>query len=117
MIRIQGTDLDPRPWPFLASTVAAPSWSPGRLIYGRWGHDAAEDVVACRVDETTFEVHCHGGTAAVARILSDLAALGISTVSAGEQRHPDPLGEIDALLIQSSTLRAADLILSLRYIW
>jgi len=56
-----------------------------RPIAGRWGRTAAEDVVVCRLSETEFEVQCHGGEAAVRRILGDLAELGFSTVDADTQ--------------------------------
>jgi tRNA modification GTPase len=49
----------------------------GRIVFGRWGRNATgEEVVACRKSETVAEVHCHGGSAAVSRILDDLAAAG-----------------------------------------
>lgn len=53
-----------------------------RVCFGRWGHEAAEDVVACRVSEDVVEIHCHGGDAAVARIVSDLEARGCARVLA-----------------------------------
>ncbi len=85
-----------------------------RLIYGRWGWTAAEDVVVCRLNETDFEVHCHGGDAAVARILADLTALGITTITAEEQ-HAARMGsiraELDAAVTKALTLRTADWLL------
>jgi tRNA modification GTPase len=50
--------------------------SVGKIVYGRWGSASGEEVVACRVDEETIELHCHGGEAAAARILADLAQHG-----------------------------------------
>ena len=47
-----------------------------RIIYGRWGNEPAEDVIACRRSEQCLEVHCHGGVAAVRRIIDDLVAAG-----------------------------------------
>jgi len=63
----------------------------GRIVFGRWGaatsaRSAAgeliqgEEVVACRRSETNIEVHCHGGTAAVAAIVSDLSAAGAQRI-------------------------------------
>ncbi|MDZ4783012.1 MAG: GTPase [Planctomycetia bacterium] len=49
-----------------------------QIMYGRWGSKSGEEVVVCRVDEETIEVHCHGGEAAAARILADLAQHGAS---------------------------------------
>src|SRR5262245_54471533 len=48
----------------------------GRLVFGRWGREPGEEVVVCRHDETTTDIHCHGGDAASSRILADLAAAG-----------------------------------------
>jgi tRNA modification GTPase len=46
------------------------------IAYGRWGTEPAEDVVACRRSAELIEIHCHGGVAAVNRILTDLTAAG-----------------------------------------
>ena len=71
----------------------------GRVRYGQWqlssaiGQPAAlqvacdqttslaEQVVVCRTDDETIEVHCHGGTAVCQAILSDLAEAGCTIVS------------------------------------
>lgn len=47
-----------------------------RIAFGLWGHDPGEEVVVCRVAEQQCEVHCHGGDAAVARVLSQLRDAG-----------------------------------------
>lgn len=53
----------------------------GRLCYGHWMSDStSEDVVVCRTAESTVEVSCHGGRAAVNRILDSLKAEGASIV-------------------------------------
>lgn len=53
----------------------------GRLCYGHWVSDrSSEDVVVCRTDESTVEVSCHGGRAAVNRILDTLTTAGASIV-------------------------------------
>ncbi|MGC1274950.1 MAG: GTPase [Planctomycetaceae bacterium] len=52
-----------------------------RVVFGRWGGDPAEDVVVCRVAGDRFEVSCHGGDAAVKRILGQLESLGVKRVS------------------------------------
>lgn len=85
-----------------------------RLNYGRWGTSSPEDVVVCRLNETDFEVHCHGGEAAVARILSDLAARAIPTVTA-EVQHAARVGviqaELDTAVTQAVTLRTSEILL------
>lgn len=53
--------------------------SVGRLCYGYWQSDEfREDVVVCRTDEATIEVSCHGGRAAIDRVLESLRLAGAS---------------------------------------
>jgi len=47
-----------------------------QIVYGRWGNEPCEDVIAIRRGELRIEVHCHGGAAAVRRIVDDLTAAG-----------------------------------------
>lgn len=86
---------------------------PGRLIFGRWGGDPAEDVVLC-ILERTLEIHCHGGEAAAARILDDLAHSGCRVVAWPEMAKAvqGPLeGELLETLAQATTLRTAAILL------
>ena len=53
----------------------------GRIVFGRWGTDAPEEVVVCRVAEGVVEIHCHGGELPARRILSDLECAGCEVVS------------------------------------
>ncbi|MDZ4684642.1 MAG: hypothetical protein SH850_06085, partial [Planctomycetaceae bacterium] len=85
----------------------------GRLLYGQWGLEPAEDVVVCRTDESSFEIHCHGGDAAVTRILGDLGQRGIATVSAevpSRRRGTVLESELRTALSQALTARTADMI-------
>src|SRR5437867_10563942 len=52
----------------------------GRVCFGQWGRETSEDVVVCRDGEDSLEVHCHGGSAAVQRILADLQQTGCEIV-------------------------------------
>jgi tRNA modification GTPase len=54
----------------------------GRIVFGRWGRDSTfdEDVVVCKRAIHHCEIHCHGGDAAVRRILEDLAQANFVTV-------------------------------------
>jgi tRNA modification GTPase len=86
----------------------------GRVVFGRWGRDVPEDVVVCRIDERTVEIHCHGGSAASRRILGDLQSAGAivalafeMTKLAGGRFQRDML----AALSSTRTLRTADLVL------
>lgn len=72
--------IDAATWPFRPANERPWNEQPfGQLLYGRWGD---EDVVVCRVNNDRCEIHCHGGDAAVHRILEDLAQLGHDTVAA-----------------------------------
>ncbi len=48
----------------------------GQIVYGRWGSATGEEIVACRLNDFTIELHCHGGHAAATRILADLSSHG-----------------------------------------
>lgn len=52
----------------------------GRIVFGQWGHQPREEVVVCRRDGNTTDMHCHGGDAAVRRILADLERAGCRIV-------------------------------------
>ncbi len=118
VIRVENVPPD---WAIAAHPVfrshRGDSWSAlpiNRLIYGHWGWTTPEDVIVCRLSETAFEIDCHGGDAAVARILADLAQLGISTVTAHEQLAALVgviQAELEAAVTQTLTLRTADLLL------
>ena len=41
------------------------AFAPGRILVGRWGAVAGEELVVCRRSEEEVEVHCHGGAAAI----------------------------------------------------
>lgn len=51
----------------------------GRIWYGKW---RGEEVVVCRLSDDEWEIHCHGGSAAVDAICIDLQTLG------GRRRPP-----------------------------
>ncbi len=51
-----------------------------QICFGQWSSGTIEEVVVCRDSENSFEVHCHGGHAAVQRILSDLQHAGCTIV-------------------------------------
>lgn len=63
------------------------------LCYGVWRDSEssgasvveAEEVVVCRTDVTSVEIHCHGGPAAIERILCQLEEVGIQRVGWCEQ--------------------------------
>jgi tRNA modification GTPase len=51
-----------------------------RIVYGNWQTDG-EDLVVCRRDSECVEVHCHGGSQAVATIVADLVSVGCVEIS------------------------------------
>mgnify|MGYP000353821296 CR=1 FL=1 len=83
----------------------------GRICYGQWGTDPGESVVVCRTGGDQLEVHCHGGRAAIDRILSDLAAVGFETHSG----HAPSLSLLDRecteALMRATTRRTAGILL------
>ena len=82
----------------------------GQIGFGRWGQLTAEDVVVCRTQPNVFELHCHGGDAAVRRILTDLARLDCEVVDWRSQLEAE-LGVCERehadALSRATTLRAA----------
>jgi len=88
-----------------------------RIVVGHFGdqQDAGEEIVARRVSDCEVLLHCHGGTAAVARIESLLAGQGTVVIdwptwAAGA--HDDPL-QAEALiaLAEATTERSAAILL------
>lgn len=85
-----------------------------RVCFGRWGADPGEEVVVCRIDPETVEICCHGGVAAVARIVRDLELRGARTTSWQEslrEQRSFVAAECLESLTQASTLRTAAILL------
>ncbi|MFG0332627.1 MAG: GTPase [Maioricimonas sp. JB049] len=84
----------------------------GRICYGQWGTQPGESVVVCRTAPDRLEVHCHGGRAAIDRILADLSGLGWET-----RTGPAPSGlttldrECAEALMRATTRRTAAVLL------
>ena len=76
-----------------------------QIHFGRWGSDPVEDVVVCRTGSQSYEIHCHGGDAAVRRILTELKSLGCEIVDWQSQCETDC--EHSNALSRATTLRAA----------
>jgi tRNA modification GTPase len=86
----------------------------GRVVFGRWGNDAVEEIVVCLIDDQTLEIHCHGGEAAASRILSDCAQVGCRVVPWNEMvRFAQGVLEAELLeaLSRATTLRTAEILL------
>jgi tRNA modification GTPase len=87
----------------------------GRIHVGRWGTAVPEEVVVCRLEPERIEVHCHGGAAALQRIVADLVQEGCSAVSwrawIGLQ-EPHPIrAAARVLLAEAQTERTAAVLL------
>ncbi|QDT65717.1 GTPase [Calycomorphotria hydatis] len=70
----------------------------GNVVFGHWGEadDAGtEEVVLCRTSSQECEIHCHGGMAAVRRIVGQLTTLGIQELGGWE-----PIGETSRLELE-----------------
>lgn len=82
---------------------------------GRWREVIGEEVVVTTARDDVWEIHCHGGRAPAAAILSDLAALGCATVDWSTwiaRDAPDPImQEARLALAATSTERAACVVL------
>jgi tRNA modification GTPase len=91
----------------------------GRIVFGHWGEmPHSEEVVVCRQSAEALEIHCHGGAAAVARIVEALAAAGCRIASWKEwlaTSAPDVLtAEADLALTEATTDRTAAILLDQR---
>jgi tRNA modification GTPase len=101
---------------FLAANARPLSQQPiGRIAFGQWSPDqiAGEDVVVCRTRPDVLEIHCHGGDAAVRRILADLNQADCEIVD-WRQQQADSTGELEAecaeILSRASTWRTAEIL-------
>ncbi len=87
----------------------------GRIAFGHWRDAGGEEVVVCRRGEDDFEIHCHGGKAAVTAILSDLAQAGCQPGDADRWLRrfcDDPIArDANVALAQARTERTAGILL------
>jgi tRNA modification GTPase len=93
--------------------------SAGQIRYGNWTgpeqtETPAESVVVTPIstkvgDSKRFEIHCHGGTAAIERIVGDLQACGVARTdnSAGFEVENLLIREAHSVLAQCLTERMA----------
>lgn len=86
-----------------------------KIVFGRWGEElqSGEDVILCRLDSQTLEIHCHGGDAAVRQILADLSDAGCDVVP-WQQQLSDARDQLDAdcqvALSLASTWRTVEIL-------
>lgn len=110
-----------------ASGRALASLPIGRIAFGRWAADddgagddgaekhAGEELIVCRTEPDSLEIHCHGGRAAIEAISQSLLAAGCTSatwreIAAGQ--YADPIAaEVRAALAGAKTQRAAAILL------
>ncbi len=86
----------------------------GKIVFGSWGE---EELVVCRTSEFKFEIHSHGGSAAVSRILQDLKSLGCSILEWSDYyEKTDSIWESEYIqaISQARTFRTAELLIQQR---
>lgn len=113
--RVDTEAIDAEPALFRAANGRPLAMQPlNRVCFGRWGNDPGEEVVVCRVDPERIEISCHGGVAAVSRIVRDLEGRGCRSTTwqdlLGEQHSPIAAECLEALT-RTPTLRTAATVL------
>jgi hypothetical protein len=86
----------------------------GQIVFGRWGTTDIEELVVCRTAPNTWEIFCHGGEAAVQRVLKDLAGADCQIVNWPEQVAASESlleAEIMEVLSQTTTWRTTRMVL------
>ena len=84
-----------------------------RIAFGTWscdGESFGEELVCCRTSPNEVEIHCHGGRAAIAKILDDLQQAGFPTVHSEQHLSRSEQGtraELILALSKTSTDLAA----------
>lgn len=86
-----------------------------RIVYGHWNSAGGEDLVVCRRDSDEVEIHCHGGTQSVARIVAALTGAGCEQVDWRQwiaRHNPRQLAaDAQVALASAATLRTAKVLL------
>lgn len=78
---------------------------PGQVLFGRWGSEQGEEVVACRTALQCVEIHCHGGLAASAALVQSLVELGATAVTWDQLLRQSPAA---AAIVPGISANAAD---------
>lgn len=84
------------------------------VCFGRWAGEGGEEVVVCRTSPGVTEISCHGGPAAVARIVCDLERRGCRRLSWQEAlRAGRTMLQVECAdaLSRAPTLRTASVVL------
>lgn len=104
--------IDKEPALFMAANTKPVSEQPlNRIVYGHWND---EDLVVCRTEDLKTEICCHGGHAAVNRILNDLSTRGVEIVDGFElvaSENTTFQTECQKALSQTMTIQAVNYLL------
>ncbi len=117
VVRVQGpmSLFDDAPSLFLAANGRpVADQQINRVCYGEWGTETPESIVLCRTNPEETEIQCHGGQAAVARIMDDLETRGcVVSDAVSTRRDTESLIEAECreAVIHATTLRTADVLL------
>ena len=85
-----------------------------KIAFGQWGMTDCEDLVICRLASDILEIHCHGGDAAVQRVLRDLSAADCDVIDWRQQNAlTDGILKMECLdvLSRTTTLRTTEIVL------
>lgn len=97
-----------------SSGVQMANAPPGRIFFGNW-RASGEEVVVCRRTAGEFEIHCHGGQAAVRAVMASLAERGCReapwTHWSSRQTSRRLAAEAVEALAQANTLCCAGILL------
>src|SRR5262245_56210691 len=87
----------------------------GRIVFGRWDGAAGEELIVCRRTEDRFEIHCHGGAAAVLAVTNALVEEGClpsTWQSRAQKNSTDSIGAAARIaLAEAATERTAGILL------
>ncbi len=96
------------------AAVSSSRLSAGQVRYGSWTgradtEVASESVVLTPIADGHFEIHCHGGSAAVERIIADLRDCGVIQVESADWNHVENrlIAEAQQVLLRCLTARTA----------
>ena len=88
----------------------------GRIVYGHWGSRDGEDLIVCRRDAESLEIHCHGGRQSSAQIIANLIEAGCTAIDAEQwlarQESCPVTAAAHRALAQATTLRTATILLT-----
>ncbi|MGI9427040.1 MAG: GTPase [Bythopirellula sp.] len=98
-----------------ANKHALPDQPIGRIVYGHWGSSAGEDLIVCRRDDQSLEIHCHGGRQSSEQLVANLSEVGCQRIESDDwltRQYDCPLvAAAHAALARATTYRAASILL------